>query len=82
MRKSASFAAAAAVLVAGLGLAGLGTATEVQAKLGPFPAWCPGDFWDPGWGDNWDWNGCHDNFRPGWGPGDRDGFRHDDFGRR
>lgn len=39
--------------------------------------WCPGDPWDPGWGDvyNWDWNHCHDWQGPagqsgpaGWGP--------------
>ncbi|WP_084293466.1 hypothetical protein [Mycobacterium gastri] len=45
----------------------------------PIPQWwCPGDFWDPGWGNNWDWNNYHDNWRgpgpypnggPGWGPG-------------
>lgn len=44
----------------GLGLAGLGVATDAQAHPGPFPQWCPGDNWDPGWGNNWDWNHCHD----------------------
>ncbi|MGE2817686.1 hypothetical protein ACQI5H_21475 [Mycobacterium heidelbergense] len=47
-------------LIVGLGLAGLGAATDVQAQPGPFPQWCPGEFWDPGWGNNWDWNNCHD----------------------
>ena len=73
---------AAAAVIAGLGLAGLGDATEAQAQPGPLPRWCPGDFWDPGWGPNWDWGNCHDNWRgpgpnphpdprwgPGWGPG-------------
>ncbi len=23
--------------------------------------WCPGDPWDQGWGDNWDWGRCHDD---------------------
>ncbi|EUA33179.1 hypothetical protein I553_7587 [Mycobacterium xenopi 4042] len=23
--------------------------------------WCPGQFWDPGWGPNWDWDDCHDD---------------------
>jgi hypothetical protein len=23
--------------------------------------WCPGQFWDPGWGFNWDWGTCHDD---------------------
>ncbi|HZC51333.1 MAG TPA: hypothetical protein VE441_02375 [Mycobacterium sp.] len=47
-------------LIVGMGLAGLGAATDVQAQPGPFPQWCPGEFWDPGWGNNWDWNNCHD----------------------
>jgi hypothetical protein len=85
MTKSARFAAAAAALIAGLGLGGLAVATEAHAQPGPFPSWCPGDNWDPGWGQNWDWGGCHDNFRPGWGPGPGgpgDFRQHDDFGRR
>ena len=57
-----------------LGLAGAGAATEAQAQPGPFPQWCPGEFWDPGWGNNWDWGSCHDwhggpggwDRRPGW----------------
>ena len=96
MKKSARVAAATAALVAALGFGGLATAIDAQAQPGPLPTWCPGDFWDPGWGDNWDNGGCHDNFRPGFG-GDRGGFdrgpggfdrgpggydHHDDFGRR
>jgi hypothetical protein len=73
---------ATAVIAAGLGLAGLTAATDAHAQPGPLPTWCPGDFWDPGWGNNWDWGGCHDNFRPGWGPGPQDFGRHDDFGPR
>jgi len=69
MKNVARFAAATAVTAAGLGLAGLSAGTEAQAQPGPFPQWCPGDFWDPGWGDNWDGGHCHDNFR-----GDRGGF--------
>jgi hypothetical protein len=23
--------------------------------------WCPGQFWDPGWGNNWDGGRCHDD---------------------
>ncbi len=61
------------MIAAGLGLAGLGAPTEAQAQVGPFPQWCPGDYWDPGWGNNWDGGGCHDNFRGQGGPGwDRD----------
>ena len=71
---------------AALGIGGVGAATEAHAAPGPFPQWCPGDFWDPLWGDNWDGGACHDNWRgPGpnphpdaqWGrggPGDRGGF--------
>ncbi|WP_162899248.1 hypothetical protein [Mycobacterium shigaense] len=69
-RFAATFFAGAALL----GLAGVGVAADVQAQPGPFPQWCPGEFWDPGWGNNWDWNSCHD-WRggppppPGWGHG-------------
>ena len=46
---------------AGLGVIGVGAAVDAQAQPGPFPQWCPGEFWDPGWGDNWDGGHCHDN---------------------
>ncbi|WP_292989890.1 hypothetical protein [Mycobacterium sp.] len=55
-------------MASGLGLAGMGVGTVAQAQPGPFPQWCPGDFWDQGWGNNWDSGRCHDNWR---GPGDR-----------
>jgi hypothetical protein len=66
-------------MTAGLGLAGLGAATVAQAQPGPFPQWCPGDFWDPLWGGNSDNGRCHDG-GPGWnGPNDgRDGWGHND----
>lgn len=56
---------AAAITTAGLGLAGLGVATIAEAQPRPFPEyhWCPGEWWDPGWGNNWDWGRCHDD---GW----------------
>jgi len=74
MNKKVRMAAATAALAAGLGFAGMGAATDAQAQPGPFPQWCPGEFWDPGWGDNWDRGGCHDNFRGAGGPGwDRGG---------
>jgi hypothetical protein len=50
---------------AGLGMAGLGLASgTAQAEPSPLPLyhWCPGDFWDPGWGFNWDGGVCHDDF--------------------
>jgi hypothetical protein len=76
--------ATTALVTGGLGLAGLGLASGIaQAEPGPLPAyhWCPGDFWDPGWGDNWEGGGCHDDFHR-----DADGWDHSrdfrpDFGR-
>lgn len=59
---------------AGLGMAGLGLASgTAQAEPGPVPLyhWCPGDFWDPGWGDNWEGGACHDDFHR-----DMDGWDH------
>ena len=57
-------AAATAITTAGLGFAGLGAASVAEAVPGPFPAyhWCPGQFWDPGCGNNWDFGRCHDDF--------------------
>jgi hypothetical protein len=61
------------IVTSGLGLAGLGAASVAQAQpVAPFPQWCPGEFWDPGWGFNPDGFHCHDG-GPGWrgggGPG-------------
>ncbi|HEX5255679.1 MAG TPA: hypothetical protein VFW69_17735 [Mycobacterium sp.] len=44
----------------GLGAAG---AAIAQAQPTPFPVyhWCPGQFYDPGWGPNWDAFNCHDD---------------------
>jgi hypothetical protein len=55
--------AAATALTTGLGLAGLGAASVAEAFPGPLPDyhWCPGQFWDPGWGNNWDGGRCHDD---------------------
>jgi hypothetical protein len=61
-------AASTLVMGAGLGLAGLGAAAVAQAQPAPIPDyhWCPGEFWDPGWGNNWEGNRCHDDhFRDG-----------------
>lgn len=63
--------AVAAVL---LGAAGSPLATgPANAQVGRFPDyhWCPGNFWDPGWGLNWDWGNCHDDHHR-----DRDGGDH------
>jgi hypothetical protein len=50
----------------GLALSAFGWAGSI-AQAAPVPApryhWCPGEKWDPAWGnnDNWDWNQCHDS---------------------
>ena len=53
----------AATLLAGAASFGLGSGTA-QAVPGFIPDyhWCPGQFFDPGWGPNWDQNVCHDDF--------------------
>jgi hypothetical protein len=56
--------AAAAAITAGLGLAGIGAASIAEAQpAAPLPDyhWCPGQFFDPGWGHNWDQGRCHDD---------------------
>jgi hypothetical protein len=58
--------AAATAITTGLGLAGLGAASVAGALPGPggpLPDyhWCPGQWWDPGWGNNWDFGRCHDD---------------------
>jgi hypothetical protein len=39
--------------------------------VGEFPSYhrCPGDFWHPEWGFNFDWTACHDDHH-------RDGDNH------
>jgi hypothetical protein len=66
--------AAATAITTGLGLAGLGAASVAEAYPGPMPDyhWCPGQFWDQGWGNNWDWGRCHDDFYGDGDPHDRD----------
>ncbi|ORB71363.1 hypothetical protein BST45_03120 [Mycobacterium shinjukuense] len=77
MKTSWRLAATTFAMTAALGPVGLGAATQAPARLTPLPQWCPGEFWDPGWGDNWDTGSCHDNWRgpgpnthpgPGYGP--------------
>lgn len=73
MKKLARSAATTLALTAGLGLAGLGIASAVNAQPAPLPDyhWCPGEYYDPGWGPNWDDGECHDDFHR-----DRDGWDH------
>jgi hypothetical protein len=59
--------AAATAITTGLGLAGLGAASVAGALPGPggpLPDyhWCPGQWWDPGWGQNWGGDRCHDDY--------------------
>jgi hypothetical protein len=69
VRNIFSIAASTVVMSAGLGLAGLGAAAVAEAQPAPFPDyhWCPGQFWDPGWGFNWEGGRCHDDH---WRDGD------------
>jgi hypothetical protein len=74
MKKTFVGLAATMVATGGLGLAALGLASgTAQADIGPVPLyhWCPGDFWDQGWGDNWEWGTCHDDHHR-----DMDGWDH------
>jgi hypothetical protein len=56
--------AAATAITAGLGLAGIGAASLAEAQpSAPLPDyhWCPGQWFDPAWGHNWDGGRCHDD---------------------
>lgn len=63
MKNLVHLAASTVVLSAGLGLAGLGAAAVAEAQPAPLPTyhWCPGEFWDPAWGWNWEGGRCHDD---------------------
>ena len=64
MKNAMRIATSSLVLTGGLGLAGLGAAAVAEAQpVAPPPTyhWCPGQWWDPGWGDNYDWGRCHDD---------------------
>ena len=58
---------------AGLGVTAVGAAVDAQAQPAPMPDyhWCPGQWWDPGWGFNWDGGNCHDDHHR-----DMDGWDH------
>jgi hypothetical protein len=56
--------AAATAIASGLGLAGVGAASVAEAMpMAPLPDyhWCPGQWFDPAWGNNWDGGRCHDD---------------------
>ena len=64
-----------ALAAGGLGLSALAFGSGIaQATPSPAPTyhhhWCPGDQWQQGWGNNGDWNNCHDwddNYGAGYG---------------
>ncbi len=62
MKNILRIAASTLAVGAGLGFAGVDTAGVAEAQPYPYPRyhWCPGQYWDPGWGNNWDWWHCHD----------------------
>lgn len=58
-------AATALLLSGGIGLTGLGVAggtAQADPHGPPRYHWCPGDFWNPDWGFNWEWLLCHDDW--------------------
>ena len=66
MKRTLVRAMTAVLVSGGLGLAGLGLADgTAQAEPCYHPStyhWCPGDFWNPVWGFNWEWLLCHDDW--------------------
>ena len=75
VRLCAGVLASGGLAVTGLGLAG-GIAQGAPPPA-PSSRWCPGDQWNPVWGNisDWDWGHCHDwqglagPYGPaGWGP--------------
>jgi hypothetical protein len=53
----------ASILLAGA--ASLGSSAgiaQAEPDFVPTYHWCPGQYYDPGWGPNWDQNVCHDDF--------------------
>jgi hypothetical protein len=75
MKNQIMKAAAAVVMATGVVLTGLNAAGGI-ARAEPVPVpmyhWCPGEFWFPGWGFNWEWSTCHDDWHR-----DIDGDWHD-----
>jgi hypothetical protein len=73
VKKVPRLAATIFAMGAALGAAGIGGAVDAQAQPAPLPDyhWCPGQWWDPGWGDNWEWGACHDDHHR-----DLDGYDH------
>ncbi len=70
MKFLVGIAASAAIAASGLGLAA--TANAAPALPAPNYHWCPGEFWNPIWGFNWEFGECHDDWHR-----DHDGDWHD-----
>lgn len=63
---AASVVAGGALAMSVVGLAGGPVAAAAPAPA-PTGHWCPGDPWNPSWGNvlDWDWHQCHDWQHPG-----------------
>ncbi len=72
MKLLVGIAASAAIAAGSLGLAATASAAPAPAMPAPDYHWCPGEFWHPEWGFNWEMGECHDDHHR-----DRDGNRHD-----
>ncbi|WP_078290630.1 hypothetical protein [Mycobacterium sp. D16R24] len=73
MKLLVGIAASAAIVASALGLAA--TADAAPALPAPDYHWCPGEFWNPIWGFNWELGECHDDWHR-----DRDGDWRDNRG--
>lgn len=54
MKILVGLAASAAIATAGLGLATTANAAPAPTLPAPSYHWCPGEFWNPIWGFNWE----------------------------
>ena len=64
MRKPTVGFATTVLLATGMGAAAFGLGVGVaqaSPQFVPEYHWCPGDQWDPGWGNNWESGTCHDD---------------------
>jgi hypothetical protein len=73
VRKTFVGLATTALLAGTFGAASFGLAAvpaQAEPQFVPAYHWCPGDYFAPEWGPNWDPNVCHDDFnRDGYGYG-------------
>lgn len=78
MKILVGIAASAAIAAGGLGLAA--TANAVPTLPAPTYHWCPGEFWNPIWGFNWEFGECHDDWHDRDWRGDRGAWHDHDRG--